>query len=39
VPGAIADLLLAGGDPLTNIVDTLAIRAVWHRGAGLAAQE
>jgi imidazolonepropionase-like amidohydrolase len=31
-PGALADLLLVDGDPLTNISDTLSIRAVWHRG-------
>jgi imidazolonepropionase-like amidohydrolase len=32
VPGALADLLLVDGDPLTNIADTLSIRSVWHRG-------
>ncbi|MDR3585090.1 MAG: amidohydrolase family protein [Desulfosporosinus sp.] len=35
VPGALADLLLVDGDPLTNIADTLSIRAVWHRGVQL----
>jgi imidazolonepropionase-like amidohydrolase len=33
--GALADLLLVDGDPLTNIGDTLSIRAVWHRGVQL----
>jgi len=36
VPGALADLLLVDGDPLTNIADTLSIRAVWHRGVQLS---
>ncbi|EGW41942.1 amidohydrolase family protein [Desulfosporosinus sp. OT] len=36
VPGALADLLLVDGDPLTNIADTLSIRGVWHRGEQLA---
>ena len=36
VLGALADLLLVDGDPLTNIADTLSIRAVWHRGVRLA---
>jgi imidazolonepropionase-like amidohydrolase len=35
-PGAYADLLLVEGDPLTDIDDTLNIRAVWHRGVRLA---
>jgi imidazolonepropionase-like amidohydrolase len=35
-PGLCADLLLVDGDPLTDIDDTLNIRAVWHRGAELA---
>lgn len=35
-PGACADLLLVDGDPLTDVADTLSIRAVWHRGALLA---
>jgi imidazolonepropionase-like amidohydrolase len=35
VPGALADLLWVDGDPLTNIADTLSIRAVWHRGVQL----
>jgi len=35
VPGALADLLLVDGDPLTNIGDTLSIRSVWHRGVHL----
>ncbi len=39
IPGAIADLLLVEGDPLTKISDTLSIRAVWHRGTILATQE
>jgi imidazolonepropionase-like amidohydrolase len=34
-PGACADLLLVDGDPLTNISDTLNIRAMWHRGVQL----
>jgi imidazolonepropionase-like amidohydrolase len=34
-PGKLADLLLVDGDPLTNISDTLSIRAVWHRGVQL----
>jgi imidazolonepropionase-like amidohydrolase len=38
-PGARADLLLVDGDPMTNIADTLSIRAVWRRGAQLASQE
>lgn len=37
VPGALADLLLVDGDPLTDIADTLSIRGVWHRGVQLAA--
>jgi len=37
-PGALADLLLVEGDPLTNIADTLSIRAVWHRGVQLTTQ-
>jgi len=36
--GACADLLLVDGDPLTNISDTLSIRAVWHRGVQLTPQ-
>ena len=36
VPGALADLLLVDGDPLTSPADTLSIRSVWHRGAELA---
>ena len=36
VPGALADLLLVDGDPLTDIADTLSTRAVWHRGVRLA---
>ncbi|MGB8451505.1 MAG: amidohydrolase family protein [Anaerocolumna sp.] len=36
VSGACADLLLVDGDPLTNISDTLSIRAVWHRGVKLS---
>ncbi|SPF49360.1 Amidohydrolase (fragment) [Candidatus Desulfosporosinus infrequens] len=39
VPGALADLLLVDGDPLTNIADTLSIRTVWHRGVQLTTQE
>jgi len=35
VPGARADLLLVDGDPITNISDTLSIRAVWRRGVRL----
>jgi imidazolonepropionase-like amidohydrolase len=35
VPGALADLLLVDGDPLTNIGDTLSIHSVWHRGVHL----
>ena len=35
VPGALADLLLVNGDPVTNIADTLSIRAVWHLGVQL----
>lgn len=35
-PGMTADLLLADGDPLAEISDTLSIRAVWHRGVMLA---
>ena len=31
--GTRADLLLVEGDPLTNISDTLSIRAVWREGA------
>jgi imidazolonepropionase-like amidohydrolase len=38
VPGALADLLLVDGDPLTNIADTLSIRDVWHRGVRLATE-
>jgi len=34
-PGARADLLLVDGDPMTNIADTLSIRAVWRRGVRL----
>ena len=36
VPGALADLLLVDGDPLTSPADTLSIRSVWHRGAEFA---
>ena len=36
VPGALADLLLVDGDPLTSPADTLSIRSVCHRGAELA---
>ncbi len=32
IPGTRADLLLVDGDPLTNISDTLSIRAVWRGG-------
>jgi imidazolonepropionase-like amidohydrolase len=39
VPGALADLLLVDGNPLTNINDTLSIRAVWHRGVQLTPQD
>ena len=39
VPGARADLLLVDGDPLTDISDTLSIRAVWREGVPLSAQE
>jgi len=35
-PGARADLLLVYGDPLTDISDTLSIRAVWRAGIQLA---
>ncbi|GAA3573552.1 amidohydrolase family protein [Nonomuraea rosea] len=35
--GQRADLLLVDGDPTTDIDDTLNIRAVWRRGARLAA--
>jgi len=38
VPGALADLLLVDGDPLTGPADTLSIRGVWHRGVELASQ-
>ena len=34
-PGKTADMLLVDGDPLTEISDTLSIRAVWHRGERL----
>ena len=34
-PGALADLLLIEGDPLSNISDTLSIQTVWHRGVEL----
>jgi imidazolonepropionase-like amidohydrolase len=37
-PGARADLLLVDGDPMTNISDTLSIRAVWRRGVQLTTQ-
>lgn len=30
--GARADLLLVSGDPITNISDTLSIKAVWFKG-------
>jgi imidazolonepropionase-like amidohydrolase len=39
VSGALADLLLVDGDPLTNISDTLSINAVWHRGVKLIPQD
>ncbi|WP_331769298.1 amidohydrolase family protein (plasmid) [Embleya sp. NBC_00888] len=35
--GLRADLLLVDGDPTTTITDTLNTRAVWRRGAHLAA--
>ena len=35
--GLRADLLLVGGDPLTDISDTLSTRAVWRLGTRLAA--
>ena len=35
VSGARADLLLIDGDPLTNISDTLSIRAIWRGGVRL----
>ena len=38
VPGALADLLLIDGDPLTSPTDTLSIRSVWHRGVELASR-
>jgi imidazolonepropionase-like amidohydrolase len=37
-PGALADLLLVDGDPMTNISDTLSIRSVWRRGVQLTTQ-
>ncbi|MEU8117743.1 amidohydrolase family protein [Spirillospora sp. NPDC049024] len=37
VEGLRADLLLVDGDPTTTISDTLNTRAVWRRGARLAA--
>lgn len=36
VAGARADLLLVGGDPTSNIGDTLSTRAIWRRGTRLA---
>lgn len=35
-PGLRADMFLVDGDPLSNISDTLSIRAVWRRGAQLS---
>jgi imidazolonepropionase-like amidohydrolase len=35
VPGLRADLLLAEGDPTTNINDTLSIIGIWHCGVRL----
>jgi imidazolonepropionase-like amidohydrolase len=35
VSGALADLVLIEGDPLTTISDTLSIRSVWRRGVQL----
>ncbi|MDI5975702.1 amidohydrolase family protein [Amycolatopsis magusensis] len=35
-PGARADLVLVGGDPTTNISDSLSIKEVWRRGVRLA---
>jgi imidazolonepropionase-like amidohydrolase len=35
VSGALADLVLIDGDPLTTISDTLCIRSVWRRGVKL----
>jgi imidazolonepropionase-like amidohydrolase len=35
VPGALADLLLVDGDPLTNISDTLSILGIWRGGVRL----
>jgi imidazolonepropionase-like amidohydrolase len=32
VPGALADLLLVDGDPMTNISDTLSILGIWRGG-------
>ena len=36
VPGALADLLLVDGDPMTNISDTLSILGVWRGGVRLS---
>ncbi len=38
-PGLRADLVLVDGDPLTNISDSLSVRAVWNRGTPLATLE
>ncbi|MGD0755066.1 MAG: amidohydrolase family protein [Bacteroidales bacterium] len=35
VPGARADLLLVGGDPITKISDTLSILGIWRNGTKL----
>jgi imidazolonepropionase-like amidohydrolase len=35
VPGALADLLLVDGDPMTNISDTLSILGIWRGGVRL----
>jgi imidazolonepropionase-like amidohydrolase len=35
IPGALADLLLVDGDPMTNISDTLSILGVWRGGVRL----
>jgi len=35
VPGALADLLLVDGDPITNISDTLSILGIWRGGVRL----
>jgi imidazolonepropionase-like amidohydrolase len=38
VRGARADLLLVGGDPITNVRDTLNIIGVWRKGTKLNAR-